>query len=106
MVDMTNEQALDAFADALEPLTEILGDAEIIRAYNADLPYIKLVQMAIKRHKKEVVEVLAISDGVPVDEYKVNFLTLPVKALALLNALMTSDDMKDFFSSRNQDKEN
>ena len=45
----------------------------------------KAIGLAIKKHKKAVMQILAIMDGVPVDEYKCNVFTLPVKILELLN---------------------
>ena len=45
----------------------------------------KAIGLAIKNHKKAVIRIMATMDGVPVDEYKCNVYTLPVKILELLN---------------------
>ena len=62
MRDMTNEQALDLFADLMEPVAEILTDNEVKKAYN-EKP-LKGIKVAIKRHKRTLVSCLAMIDGV------------------------------------------
>lgn len=79
----SNEESLDLFADLLEPVAEILADAEVKEAF--ELKRIRGVKVAIKKHKAEVIQILALVDGIPVDEYKVNVFTLPLKLLELLN---------------------
>lgn len=81
------EQALDMLADVMEPATVIMADKEIARLAKADVPKIKIFREAIKRHKKEVIEILAILDGSDPEEYaeKVNIFTLPKKLLETLN---------------------
>lgn len=81
----TNEEELDLFADLLEPCAEILSDKEFIAAIQGNGKKITAVKVAIKNHKKAVIEILALLDGVPVEEYHVNILALPIKLLELLN---------------------
>lgn len=45
----------------------------------------RAIGLAIKNHKKAVMQIMATMDGVPVEEYKCNVFTLPVKILELLN---------------------
>ena len=45
----------------------------------------KAIGLAIRNHKKAVMQIMATMDNVPVDEYKCNVFTLPVKILELLN---------------------
>lgn len=77
------EAALDILADLIEPAGEIMSDKEIGEVFKKNR--FKAIGLAIKNHKKAVIQILAIMDGVPVDEYKCNFFTLPVKILELLN---------------------
>lgn len=86
------EQALDILADLIEPATAIMGDkrlAEILQDEKA--PKSRALAVAIKNHKKEVIEILAVLDGVPVSEYKVNVFTLPKKLLEILNDPMLTE---------------
>ena len=77
------EAALDLLADLIEPAGEIVSDKEIGEVFKENR--FKAIGLAIKNHKKAVMQILATMDGVPVDEYKCNVFSLPVKILELLN---------------------
>lgn len=88
-----NEQALDILADILEPSAKIFSDKDVKKAFETG-DKIKGIKAAIKTHKSEIIEILAVLDGVPVAEYECNVLTLPVKLLEILN----DTDLMSFFS--------
>ena len=77
------EEALDLLADLIEPAGEIMSDKEIGEVFKKNR--FKAIGMAIKNHKKAVMQIMAAMDGVPVDEYKFNVFTLPLKILEILN---------------------
>lgn len=77
------EEALDILADLIEPAGEIMSDKEIGEVFKQNR--FKAIGLAIKNHKKAVMQILATMDGVPVDEYKCNVFSLPVKILEILN---------------------
>ena len=77
------EAALDILADLIEPAGEIMSDKEIGEVFKKNR--FKAIGLAIKNHKKAVMQIMATMDGVPVDEYKCNVFTLPAKILELLN---------------------
>lgn len=77
------EEALDILADMIEPAGEIMSDKEMVKMFKENR--FKAIGMAIKNHKKAVIQIMASIDGVPVDEYKCNVFTLPVKILEILN---------------------
>lgn len=77
------EDALDILAELIEPAGEIMSDKEIGEVFKKNR--FKAIGMAIKNHKKAVMQIMAIMDGVPADEYKCNVFTLPAKILELLN---------------------
>lgn len=77
------EAALDILADLIEPTGEIMSDKEIGEVFKENR--FKAIGLAIKNHKKAVIQILATMDGVPADEYKCNVFTLPAKILELLN---------------------
>lgn len=81
----SNEEELDLFADLLEPAAEIIGDKEVADVIRNGGKKITAVALAIKNHKSEVIKILARIDGVPVEEYKVNAITLPIRLINLLN---------------------
>ena len=77
------EAALDLLADLIEPAGEIMSDKEIGEVFKENK--FKAIGLAIKNHKKDVMQILATMDGVPVEEYKCNVFSLPAKILELLN---------------------
>ena len=77
------EAALDILADLIEPAGEIMSDKEIGDVFKENR--FKAIGLAIRNHKKAVMQIMSTMDGVPVEEYKCNVLTLPVKILELLN---------------------
>ena len=77
------ETALDVLADLIQPAGEIMSDKEIGEVFKENR--FRAIGLAIKNHKKAVIQIMAAMDGVPVDEYKCNVFTLPVKILELLN---------------------
>ena len=77
------EAALDILAGLIEPAGEIIADKEIGDVFKENR--FKAIGLAIKNHKKAVIQIMATMDGVPVNEYKCNVFSLPVKILELLN---------------------
>ena len=77
------EEALDILADLIEPAGEIMSDKEIGDVFKQNR--FKAIGIAIKNHKKAVMQIMAALDGVPVEEYKCNVFSLPVKILEILN---------------------
>lgn len=98
IAEMDNEKALDAFADILDPMAVIFTDDELKKAVDDDKSYMSIIQLAIKKHKKEIITILATLEGVPVEEYKCNVFTLPVKLLQLLQ----DEELSQFFTLQSQ----
>ena len=94
----TNEEELDLFADLLDPAAEILTDEAVRSVFTSGGKPITAIKYAIKNHKAAVLEILARIDGVPVEDYHISALALPVKLLALLNR----PELKGLFSSAGQ----
>ena len=77
------EAALEILADLIEPAGEIMSDKEIGEVFKKNR--FRAIGLAIKNHKKAVMQIMATMDGASVDEYKCNVFTLPVKILDLFN---------------------
>lgn len=82
--EVKGEAAMEMLADLIEPAGEIFGDKGVAEAYRKGNK-LGAVKVAIKNHKKAVIEILAVLDGVPVEEYCPNLFSLPVKLLEILN---------------------
>lgn len=80
-----DEAALELLADLIEPAAEIMADKELAKMLKEGKAGLKAVSYAIKNHKEAVMQILALLEGVPVEEYHCNVLTLPAKLLEILN---------------------
>lgn len=92
-----DEEAIDLLADLLDPVVLIFAEPDIAE-FTRQKNYIKATQIAIKKHKKEVMKIMAILEGVPVEEFHCNIVTLPKMLLSILNDPI----LQDFFTSQVQ----
>lgn len=98
--EIKGERAIEVFADLLDPVSKILTDEEVVNAFRNDEPKISIVQKMLKGHAKEIVEAMAIIDGVSVEEYekKIDFFTLPSKLIEFFN----DEAVTQLFTSQSQ----
>lgn len=82
--DIKGEEALDVLVDIIDPAAAILADKEIAEAYRADRK-LEVVKLAIKNHKPEVVQIMAVLDGEDPKTYRPGVFTLPKKLLEIMN---------------------
>lgn len=92
----TNEEELDLFADLIEPFSEILADSAVSDVLKSGGKIVTAVKYAIKNHKESIIQILARIDGVPVEEYHITALSIPIKLIGLFN----KPEMKDLFTSQ------
>lgn len=87
IVDARGEEALDVLADLLEPISAIAGDKEISEITRNNGSVGQLCAAILRRHKPEVVQIMAIDDGKTVDEEKslLSVVTVPARLLALVS---------------------
>ena len=78
------EEALDILADLIVPAAEIFSDKSIAALYRAG-KRAECVKVAIKEHKQEVIEVLAVLEKQDPKTYKPKIVTLPLQLLQVLN---------------------
>lgn len=93
-----DEEALDMLAELIDPVIAIFGDEEVANFYRSGV-LIKAVQAAIKNHKEDVMNMLAILERVPREEYHCNLLTLPKVLLNVFN----DPELKDFFTEQSEE---
>ena len=89
------EEAIELLGDILEPTMLILADKEVSDGAGK-VTVLKLASLILKKHPKEIIEILARLDGEEPSTYKVNVLTLPTKIIQILN----DKDLMDFFASQ------
>lgn len=95
-----DEEALDLLADIIDPVTEILADKEVINTF-IKKNKLQGIGLAIKKHKKAIMQCLAVLEGVPVKEYHCNIVTLPKTILEIIN----DKELMAFFKSQSQQME-
>jgi hypothetical protein len=96
-----NEDAIDVLADLIEPAGEIFSDTEILQSIRNDKTKIAhTVRLALKKHNKAVVEILAVLNGMDVEAYKKTGLCTPVTVLKDCIEIVNDKELKDFFISQ------
>ena len=98
--EIKGERAIEVFADLLEPIGKMILDEEIASLIRSEGNKVQVVKMVLKKHAKEVIEIMAIIDGVPADEYEVDFVTLPAKLIELFN----DEALIEVFQSQSQEE--
>lgn len=83
LTEMKNEQALEALEMLIDPVTAICNE-EFTNCLRAG-KMMAAVKVALKAHKTELIQILAISEGADPETYRVNMFQIIKKALALLN---------------------
>lgn len=98
--EIKNGDAIDLLADILEPAAEIFSDKAIEEAFSSGKPKIVVAKAILKGHKSSLLEIFAAMDGVPVEEYSCNVITIVKDLITLLN----DPEISSFFSSADQKK--
>lgn len=83
LIEYKNEEATAILADLIEPVGKIITDKEIKE--NLQDNKIQAVKTALKKYGKEIIDLLAIYEGIPREEYNVNPIQIFSKALAIAN---------------------
>lgn len=94
-----NEDAIELLGEIIEPVTKVMGDSElkeILSNQSNKNKKLTVVSFVLKKHKSEVIEILAKLDGKKVDEYECNIFTLPMKVMEILN----DEELQLFFKSQ------
>lgn len=98
--DYKGDEAIDLFADIVEPLGRIFADKEIQELAKKKAKPIEYIKPALKNKKAELYQVMARLEGMEVEEYKktVNGLTFPAQVLTLVN----DPTIRSLFTSQSQ----
>ena len=94
--DIKGERALDVLADLIDPVAEIFGDKEISAALQSGKAPAKAIKLALKNHKRAVLDMMAALDGEDPATYQPSLFVLPKRLLDLLN----DPEVQQLFSSQ------
>ena len=95
--DLVNERGLDFLGRILEPAVGILTDVKCFSAI-VHGKYLLAIKHISQDHKEEALKLLAAWHDVPESEYEAT----PTQMLKSLKAILTDDEVVDFFGSWGQ----
>lgn len=82
--EIKGEKALDVLVDLLDPATEIFGDSELAELMRKK-DRVGAVKVAIGKHKKSVITMLALLNDEDPNTYEPSLLALPKLLLEIFN---------------------
>lgn len=100
LADYQGEEAIELWADLLEPMTRILGDPAVSDILKSGKPAFLIASTIMKTHKEDAEEIMLRIDPTPIDG--VNILT---RLVAIVLEFLNNDDLKGFFVSAGQANE-
>ena len=100
LLEAKGVEAIEMLADLIDPISDIASDAVIIKCIQTN-QRAKAIKFALKNHAKTIVEIMAICEGVPKDEYNPTVTELPSKLLEIVN----HPDIAKLFTSQAQMEE-
>ena len=92
--DYENEEAIDLWADLLDPITNILSDPEVAKVARSGAQPLAIAKQIVHDHKKEASEILLRIDPTPV-----NGLNLIVRVLDVIMEIEESPEIMGFLGS-------
>jgi hypothetical protein len=92
-------EAIEILGNIIEPINDIMLDKQFkYLIENTTGNTLPVIQYLLKYHAKEIHEIMAILEGVPVEEYEPNIVTLPL----MLMEILSDKDILSLFQSQGQ----
>jgi hypothetical protein len=82
--DIRGEDALDILADIIGEVSVIFTDTSFVNTARNGTK-LDVVKKLLKDHKAETLHIMALLEGVPVNEYNPSIIELPMSLMSLLN---------------------
>lgn len=99
--DYTGDEAIELWADLIDPIAIILGDKKIAGTIKSGKPKIQIAKEILKDHKTEATNILLRIDPSPI-----NGLNIVLRLVNLLAEIGENEDIKSFFGFAEQVKTN
>ncbi len=97
--DYEGNEAIELWADLLEPLSRIVMDDRVIDAYRSKKPVVVAAKEILKEHSEDATAILLRIDPTPL-----NGLNILTRLIAIISELTESEEFRDFFASAEQVK--
>lgn len=95
--DYKGDEAIELWADLLEPITEILGDPEMAKILQSKKAPLLKASAILKKYRKEAEEILLRIDPEPIDG-----LNIIVRLTSILVEVGQREDIRAFFGFAGQ----
>lgn len=97
--DYKDEEALELWADLLEPAAKIFSDRTLANIVKAGKSPMIIASAILKRHKEEATSILLRIDPAPIDG-----LNIIVRLMDVITDMEQNEDLKSFFGFAEQAK--
>ena len=97
LADYKGEEAIELWADLLDPMTNILSDPKMAKLMGSGKPPLLIAKGILKEHKTDAVEIMLAIDPEPIDG--VNIVT---RLVSVVLEFLNNEDIKGFFASAGQ----
>lgn len=97
--DYKGDEAIELWADLIDPLVVILSDKKIAKTVQSGKPKIQIAKEVLKEHKSEAIEILLRIDPEPI-----NGLNIILRLVNLLSEIGENEEVKCFFGFAEQVK--
>lgn len=99
LADYQNDEAIELWADLLEPMTSILGDKAVANVIKSGKPPFLIAKEILKTHTEDAKKIMLRIDPTPIDG-----LNIITRLVSLVLEFLNNDDLKSFFPSAEQAK--
>lgn len=97
--DYKDNEAIELWADLLEPLSKILSDKKIATVFRSGKPKIEIAKEILKKHSKEAKTILLRIDPTPIDG-----MNIVLRLVTLLAEIGENPEIKAFFGFAEQEQ--
>ena len=97
--DYKDEEAIELWADLLEPMAKIVADENVMRTTRSGKPKILIAKTILANHAEEATKILLRIDDTPIDGLNILF-----RLVALLKDVENCEGIKSFFGYAEQGK--
>lgn len=92
--DIQGEEAIDFWADMIDPIASIMADKDIAEGWRSGKPKVIVAKDVLKNHKGEATEILLKIDPTPL-----NAINIITRVVTIITEIEDSEELKDFFQS-------
>lgn len=97
--DYKGEEAIELWADLLDPISAIITDAEVAKVIKSGKSRLEIAKEILRKHKEEATQILLRIDSDPIDG-----LNIVVRLVSILAEIGSNEEIRPFFGYAAQEK--